>query len=78
MKKRLVTLLLCLGMVSTLFVGCGSSDGEKQTESGGSTEGTKSGGTESDTLIIPVSATAFFLIFHSSQTSRPYVRSSPP
>lgn len=57
MKKRLVTLLLCLGMVSTLFVGCGSSDGEKQTESGGSTEGTKSGGTESDTLIIPVSAT---------------------
>ncbi|MCI9616153.1 MAG: ABC transporter substrate-binding protein, partial [Dorea sp.] len=57
MKKRLVSLLLCLGMVSTLFAGCGSSDGEKQSESSGSTEGTKSGGTESDTLIIPVSAT---------------------
>lgn len=60
MKKRLVSLLLCLGMVSTLVAGCGGSDGEKKTESNGSTgstESTESGSTDADTLIIPVSAT---------------------
>ena len=61
MKKSLISLLLCLGMVSALVAGCGSSAGGGKTEGGtestGSTEGTESAGTNGNTLTIPVSAT---------------------
>ncbi len=61
MKKRLVSLLLCLGMVSALAVGCGNSDGgekaEDGTESTGSTASTESNDANGNTLTIPVSAT---------------------
>lgn len=49
MKKRLVSILLCLAMTLTAFTGCGSSDPEEEARSkaameGGSTEGTEEKG----------------------------------
>ena len=49
MKKRLVSILLCLAMILTAFTGCGSSDPEEEARSkaameGGSTEGTEEKG----------------------------------
>ncbi len=61
MKKRLVSLILCLGMTAALMAGCGSSDNGQSTEGStggtGDTESSADSGTEADTLIIPVSAT---------------------
>ena len=51
MKKKVVSLLLCVAMAATLIAGCGkSSDNGKGSASGAKTE-------KSDSLVMPVSAT---------------------
>lgn len=69
MKKKLIGIILCLGMAASLLAGCGSSSGETEEPSQSteqeSTEAPEEGADdtadteseESDTLVIPVSAT---------------------
>ena len=51
MKRKLISLLLCVAMTATVIAGCGkSSDGGENTTSGATSE-------KSDSLVMPVSAT---------------------
>lgn len=50
MKKKIVSMLLCLTMVATMAVGCGSKDSGSDASADATTE-------ETSSLVIPVSAT---------------------
>lgn len=53
MKRKLISLLLCVAMTATIITGCGKSEGKSNEKGTASSETSK----KSDSLVMPVSAT---------------------
>ena len=47
MKKKLLSLTLCVAMAATVFAGCGSEESDTKTDSGNSGSKTESGSKDS-------------------------------